>query len=143
MPRGEKFVTHGNARIGKMTPTYRTWQAMRARCHNPNAIHYDSYGGRGINICDRWNDFSNFLADMGERPNGKSIDRIDPNDNYEPTNCRWATAKEQTNNQRKSRITLEQSEIIKNDPRFLRVIAAEYGVSYNTISLIKLGKWRA
>jgi hypothetical protein len=78
------------------TPTYRSWVHMRERCLNPKHVHYDLYGGRGITICERWSDFANFLADMNERPVGKTLDRYpDPNGNYEPSNCRWATPKEQ------------------------------------------------
>jgi hypothetical protein len=73
---------------------------MRTRCENPKATKYAIYGGRGITVCARWDSFENFLTDMGERPEGLTLDRIDVNGNYEPGNCRWATAKEQRANQR-------------------------------------------
>ncbi len=82
------------------TPTYFTWLAMRTRCSNPNVWDYKYYGGRGIGICERWNDFRNFYADMGERPDGLTLDRIDVNGDYEPNNCRWATWQEQCANKR-------------------------------------------
>jgi hypothetical protein len=92
---------HGHARRGKMTPTYNSWMAMRARCLDPKVKAFKNYGGRGITICQQWLDrFENFLADMGERPEGLSLDRIDNAGNYEPGNCRWATRTEQNVNQR-------------------------------------------
>lgn len=89
---------HGH-RSKTRTPTYNSWRKMKERCTNPNHDRYPRYGGRGIKICDRWlHSFQNFLEDMGNRPYGKTLDRIDPNGNYEPSNCRWATIKQQARN---------------------------------------------
>lgn len=90
----QRATKHG----GHGTRTYRSWKAMRERCHNPSGTHYHHYGGRGITVCEQWKDFSAFLADMGECPAGLTIDRIDGNGNYEPGNCRWATATQQSRN---------------------------------------------
>jgi hypothetical protein len=84
---------------------YSTWEGMRLRCNNPNFKQYKDYGGRGIKVCKRWNDFRLFLADMGERPEGYTIDRINNDGNYEPSNCRWASWCEQaTHNSRSNDI---------------------------------------
>jgi hypothetical protein len=84
------------------TKIHSIWNGMRQRCNNPKNPRYHQYGGRGIKICDRWDSFKNFLTDMGILPNGMSLDRIDINGNYEPTNCRWATQFQQSNNMRKN-----------------------------------------
>lgn len=89
----------------KRNKTYTAWCAMRSRCFNPKIKSWKHYGGRGITVCDRWDDFKNFLEDMGEVPSPElSLDRYpDNNGDYEPGNCRWATAKQQANNKRNNR----------------------------------------
>jgi len=84
------------------TKEYNTWCLMKRRCNNPKEVGYKYYGGRGITVCDRWlESFQNFYEDMGKCPEGMSLDRIDVNGNYEPSNCRWATHSEQSYNQRR------------------------------------------
>ena len=93
--------THGESKTRSVE--YGTWSRVKTRCYNQKSKDYKDYGGRGIKMCDSWlNSYESFLRDMGRRPKGRySLDRINVNGNYEPSNCRWATDKEQANNKRK------------------------------------------
>ena len=84
------------------SPTYAVWSNMLQRCTNPKNKDFRHYGARGIAVCDSWQTFANFLADMGEKPNGLTIDREDNDGNYEPANCRWATRSQQMQNTRRN-----------------------------------------
>jgi hypothetical protein len=89
-------VTHGAHTRNARTPTYVSWQAMVTRCTNPNRSKWKNYGGAGVTVCERWLDFRNFLADMGERPDGTTLGRFGDVGNYEPGNCAWQTPKQQS-----------------------------------------------
>ena len=95
-------VKHGgtvDARQGKGSPVYKLWSAIKDRCFNPESKHYHRYGGRGITMCSEWaEDYAKFAADIGARPKGMTLDRIDNDKGYEVTNVRWATKQEQANN---------------------------------------------
>lgn len=112
------------------SPTYGSWRAMRSRCLDKNSIAYPAYGGSGIIICERWkHSFINFLNDMGERPKGKTLDRIDSKLGYFPENCRWATTKEQARNKESFKLSDEAvAEIIKCHKK--------YGITQLELSVI-------
>lgn len=96
-------ITHGATINYSMTPTYVSWIAMKNRCNNPKASDYKYYGGRGIRVCKRWSSFSEFLGDMGEKPDGLTIERINNERGYSPSNCKWATRLEQSRNTRRNK----------------------------------------
>ena len=97
----KRNTKHGLSKIHPQE--YKTWKDMRSRCNNKNDSDYANYGGRGIFVCERWDSFASFFDDMGSKPEGMTIDRIDVNGGYEASNCRWATATTQANNKRNNR----------------------------------------
>lgn len=103
-PLGGSEPLHQTIRHGlERHPLYHTWEQMRERCRNTKKSNYKYYGAKGVKVCERWNNFENFLADVGEKPTAKhTLDRKNPFGNYEPGNIRWATPKEQRANQRKA-----------------------------------------
>lgn len=94
----KRSTKHGFAQRGILNKTWMIWTDMRKRCFNKNNNRFNHYGGRGITICERWNDFNNFIEDMGECPDGYSIERVDVNGNYAPENCKWIPMIEQSRN---------------------------------------------
>lgn len=124
------FTKHGHSINQHQTRAYRAWIGMRRRCQNPNNKWY---GGRGIFVCERWRDFQTFLTDMGIPPSPKhSIDRINPNGNYEPSNCRWATHLEQMSNTR-SNILILFDRKTKTLAEWSRVLGIKYATLYARI----------
>lgn len=121
---------HGHTTKKTQSRTYNTWTNMISRCHRPSSPRYESYGAVGIAVCDRWrNSFENFLADMGERPDGCTIDRIDGSLGYSPENCRWLSIKEQQRN-RKNNVMIT----FDNTTMCLKDWANLLGISSSTLS---------
>lgn len=97
----KNLTTHGYCSNGIIAKEYDSWHLMKQRCQNKNCNKYPSYGGRGITVCQEWDDFENFIKDMGECPTGFTLERIDNNGNYEKANCKWASRSDQQVNKRK------------------------------------------
>jgi len=120
-----------------------TWKSMHDRCNLENRKDYKFYGGKGIKVCERWRKFSNFLDDMGERPIGLTLDRIDGDGDYSPDNCRWSDITTQNRNRKINKITIDIANEIRKDNRSLSKIAKDYGVNNSLISMIKNNKiWK-
>lgn len=119
----DKRCKHGHANDS----TYRTWMAMIQRCTNPARHNYRYYGGKGITVCEEWRTFPGFLRDMGERPQGMTIDRIDSAKGYEKSNCRWATRKEQARNKQNNRFV-----VVDGTKMCLAEACSRYGVNVGT-----------
>lgn len=133
---------HGHRRCGTGSPTYYSWSSMRRRCLNLEDSAYAAYGGRGITICERWDIFENFLVDMGERPRGTSIDRIDNDGDYEPGNCQWATSAQQNQNQRRTKLDWLAVHDIRwqaGQGETQASIASLYGVTQSLVSGVVAG----
>lgn len=119
------------------TPEYYSWLKMRERCNLITNNRYQSHGARGIKVCTRWQEsFTNFLEDMGERPDRTSLERIDNNGNYEPSNCRWATAKDQARNRRSSLFIT-----INGRKQTLAEWCEELNLNYNTVQSRRTYGW--
>lgn len=125
------LMTPGNNRKhgGRWSREYRSWHNMKQRCDNPRNVGFSHYGGRGIGYCERWASFESFFADMGECPDGCTLDRIDVNGHYGPDNCRWATVKEQGGNKRNNRRIEHAGENLT-----LAQWAEKLGMSHQTIA---------
>lgn len=124
---GRSNRTHGMTK----TSTHNIWVSMKGRCYTPSNSRYKDYGGRGIKVCDRWRySFENFLEDMGVRPEGLSIDRIDPNGDYEPNNCRWASRTIQNFNQRGKRNQSGLRGVVPRGSRWAAQIAKDKKTYY-------------
>lgn len=122
------MVTHGYGSRRRRTPTYRAWESMKRRCNNPKEKNYENYGGRGIKVCRRWVKFVNFLEDMGECPDGLTLERINVNKGYSKNNCCWATRKQQVMNRRCARLVTYQG---LTKP--LEDWAKEFSLNYQTL----------
>ncbi len=123
---------HGHSMNGTRSKTYTVWEQMRQRCNDSNASNYKNYGGRGIKVYQRWRSFENFLEDMGERPPGLTLDRIDNNGDYCKENCKWSTHKEQQRNMRNN-ISITIDGITRCLAEWCEIYNVDYNIVYGRI----------
>lgn len=132
---------HGASRKSKVQPSYRSWRKMIDRCYNPNHVQYHNYGGRGITVCAEWRrDYTAFHRDMGDRPDGKSLDRIDNNLGYNVGNCKWSTPKEQNRNTQKTRRYPFKGSMLRIDELVEATGLSAYTLR-NRLKQVRLGIW--
>ena len=127
--RAREAAFHGHCKNGTSTTEYRIWTGMKDRCLNRNTPQWINYGGRGIKVCERWLKFENFFEDMGKRPEGLSLDRINVDGDYEPSNCRWATRSEQQQNKRNTKF-IEINGVTKTFPEWQKEVGGHRTLVY-------------
>lgn len=145
--RNKDKTKHGHYVGNKMSPTYQSWTEGKRRCRDPNHHAWDNYGGRGITWPVYWDPFEPFLGDMGERPEGTTLGRIDNNKGYSRENCRWETDLEQGRNRRNVKLSMEKAQEIRNSYKSgesIRMLSQRFGVNRKTIASVLQNKiWKA
>lgn len=136
--KGSKHPAYKHGMDG--TPTYRAWVNMKGRCLNSNYRAYPDYGGRGIKVCNRWMEFGNFLQDMGVCPPNLTLERIDNDGSYEPSNCRWITQAEQTRNRRTTVLNWDTVDYIRASPLTSTTLETELSIASSSIRRIRRGE---
>ena len=132
---GDYMVKHGHGSYARgISPTYTSWQEMKKRCDNPHSISYKNYGGRGISYPKEWSKFENFLADMGEKPEGTSLDRINVEEPYSKENCKWSNRLEQSNNRRSVHL-IEYNGKTQSLACWCRELEIPYSRTYNRLTV--------
>lgn len=137
MNTASTYLYNSNPNSLRWVTEYRAWQGMKDRCYNPNCKGYKNYGGRGIKVCDRWFEYSNFLEDMGRKPTSKhTLERVNNNGDYDPLNCAWRLRKWQSRNRRNVKMTVAKAREVRmqfNKGYTQKDLAIEFDVSLSVI----------